>query len=57
MHKQLSMVEIQCNVIVISHLLSAAYKLTSGPLHVSLGITAQNSLTRNAVSLHVHVHV
>jgi len=33
------------NVNVISHLLSAAYKLTSGPLHVSLGMPVKNCLT------------
>src|SRR6218665_3655101 len=33
---------------VISHLLSAAYKLTRGLLHLWLGIPVKNSQTRNA---------
>ena len=37
------------HVSVISHLFSAAYKLTRGPLHVSLGIQVKNCLIRNAV--------
>ena len=34
---------VNVNVNVFSHLLSAAYKMTSGPLHVSLGIHAEHS--------------